>query len=271
MDCFLVAIINSCPMPAPPNKTEALWERFVTTLKDQDLLSLPVMEAQSCYLLTRRAFSRSLVLVLDDNFYYQSMRYEVYQLARKYSLGFCQLFIDCPLETCLQRNGQRPRALPPRIIHLMLRKIEKPNPEKNAWERNSLIIQSPACSSEASLEVADFFLAALENPVRNVEDNWGQKEADRIICSTNVLHQVDQTLRRILSQTMKEAKGELVLPYNLKLLAEELNKLRAELLEDLRQGSSKKCLCFQQTTSTDVIALFQDEKDKIVQKYLSQH
>ncbi|XP_045147421.1 L-seryl-tRNA(Sec) kinase isoform X2 [Echinops telfairi] len=175
MDCFLVAIINSCPMPAPPNKTEALWERFVTTLKDQDLLSLPVMEAQSCYLLTRRAFSRSLVLVLDDNFYYQSMRYEVYQLARKYSLGFCQLFIDCPLETCLQRNGQRPRALPPRIIHLMLRKIEKPNPEKNAWERNSLIIQSPACSSEASLEVADFFLAALENPVRNVEDNWGQK------------------------------------------------------------------------------------------------
>lgn len=33
------------------------------------------------------------------------------------------------------------------------------------------------------------------------------QETDRIICSTNVLHQADQTLRRIVSQTMKEAKG----------------------------------------------------------------
>ena len=35
------------------------------------------------------------------------------------------------------------------------------------------------------------------------------QETDRIICSTSVLHQADQTLRRIVSQTMKEAKGRL--------------------------------------------------------------
>lgn len=65
------------------------------------------------------------------------------------SLGFCQLFLDCSLETCLQRNGQRPRPLPAETIHLMGRKIEEPNPEKNAWEHNSLTIQSPACASKA--------------------------------------------------------------------------------------------------------------------------
>ncbi|XP_012925433.1 L-seryl-tRNA(Sec) kinase isoform X1 [Heterocephalus glaber] len=266
LECFLMALINGCQMSAPSNKTEAMWEDFITCLKDQDLIISAALEAQPFYLLAKTAVSRPLVLVLDDNFYYQSMRYEVYQLARKYSLGFCQLFLDCPLETCLQRNGQRPQAVPTEIIRLMGRKIERPNPEKNAWEHNSLIIGSPAHSSEANLEVADLLLTALENPVKYVEDNIEQKETDRIICSANIFHKADQTLRRIVSETMKEAKDEQVLPNNLKLLAEELNKLKAEILEDLRQGK----LCFQQTTGiSDVISFFCNEKDNIVQKYFS--
>lgn len=62
---------------------------------------------------------------------------------------------------------------------------------------------------------------------------------------------------------------EQVLPHNLKLLAEELNKLKAEFLEDLKQGN-KKYLCFQQTIDiSDVISFFHYEKDNIVQKYFS--
>ncbi|XP_010951264.1 L-seryl-tRNA(Sec) kinase [Camelus ferus] len=269
LENFLLAVINGCQMSAPPNRTEAMWEDFITSLKDQDLISSAAPEAPSHYLLTKTAVSRPLFLILDDNFYYQSMRYEVYQLARKYSLGFCQVFLDCSLETCLQRNGQRPQPLPAETIHLMGSKIERPNPEKNAWEHNSLTLQSPACSSEASLKLTDLLLTALENPIKYVEDNVEQKETDRIICSTNILHQVDQTLRRAVSQTMKEAKDEQLLPYKLKLLAEELNKLKAEFLEDLRQGN-KKYLCFRETIDlSDVISFFHYEKDNIVQKYFS--
>ncbi|XP_005402009.1 PREDICTED: L-seryl-tRNA(Sec) kinase [Chinchilla lanigera] len=266
LECFLMAVVNRCQMSAPPNRTESMWEDFVTCLKDQDLIISAALEAQPVYLVAETAISRPLVLVLDDNFYYQSMRYEVYQLARKYSLGFCQLFLDCPLETCLQRNGQRPQVLPADTIHQMERKIERPNPEKNAWEHNSLTVQSPVHLSEASLEVVDLLLTSLENPVKYVEENMEQKETDRIICSTNVFHKADQTLRRIVSETMKEAKDEQVLPNNLKQLAEELNKLKSEILEDLRQGK----LCFQQTTDlSDVVSFFCDEKDNIVQKYFS--
>ncbi|XP_049552741.1 L-seryl-tRNA(Sec) kinase isoform X1 [Orcinus orca] len=207
LEYFFLAVINGCQMSAPPSRTEAMWEDFLTCLKDQDLISSSALEAQSHYLLTKTAVSRPLLLILDDNFYYQSMRYEVYQLARKYSLGFCQLFLECSLETCLQRNGQRPLPVPAETIHLMGSKIEKPNPEKNAWEHNSLTIQSPACTSEARLKLTDLLLTALENPIKYVEENVEQKETDRIICSTNILHQADQTLRRIVSQTMKEAKG----------------------------------------------------------------
>uniref|UniRef100_G1PDV7 Phosphoseryl-tRNA kinase n=1 Tax=Myotis lucifugus TaxID=59463 RepID=G1PDV7_MYOLU len=190
---------------APPGGTEALWEALVTC-RGQALLP-PASEGVSHCLPTPTTASGPLLLILDDNFYYRSMRYEVYQLARKYSLGFCQLFLDCPLETCVQRNGQRPGALPAETIRLMRGKMEEPNPEKNAWEHNSLTVRSPACSAAASPELTGLLLAALENPVNRVEDNAEQKETDRIICSTNTLHQADQTLRRIVSETMKEAKG----------------------------------------------------------------
>ncbi|XP_021023367.1 L-seryl-tRNA(Sec) kinase [Mus caroli] len=270
LECFLVAVISGAQMSAPPNRTEAVWEDFIACLKSQDLMIFPTaLEAQPCHLLAKPAVSRPLFLVLDDNFYYQSMRYEVYQLARKYSLGFCQLFLDCPLETCLKRNGERSQPLPDETIQLMGRKIEKPNPEKNAWEHNSLIIQSSACSLEASLEVTGLLLTALENPVKCVEDNTEQKETDRIICSANILHKADEALRRTVSQTMREAKDEQIPLNNLKDLAEELNKLKADVLEDLRQGN-RKYLHFQQTTDlSDIISSFCKERDTIVQKYFS--
>lgn len=83
LEYFLLAVMNGCHMAAPPNRTEAMWEDFITCLKDQDLISSAAPEAQHCYLLTKTALFRPLLLILDDNFYYQSMRYEVYQLARK--------------------------------------------------------------------------------------------------------------------------------------------------------------------------------------------
>ncbi|XP_012579248.1 PREDICTED: L-seryl-tRNA(Sec) kinase [Condylura cristata] len=271
LEYFLNGATGGGQMSVPPTRTEVMWEAFTACLKDQDLISSAAAEARPSYPLTKTAMSRPLLLILDDNFYYQSMRYEVYQLARKYSLGFCQVFLDCALETCLERNGQRPRAVPAETIHLMGGKIEKPHPEKNGWEHNSLMIHSAACSSETSSQLTDLLQTALENPVKRVEDNVEQKETDRVICSTSLLHQADQTLRRIVSQTMKEAKDEQVPPYNLKLLAEELNKLKAEFLEDLRQGN-KKYLCFQQITDIPgIIPFFHHEKDNIVHKYFSKH
>ncbi|KFZ48600.1 L-seryl-tRNA(Sec) kinase, partial [Podiceps cristatus] len=153
------------------------------------------------------AASRPLYLILDDNFYYQSMRYEVYQLARKYSLSFCQLFLECPLECCLQRNRLRSHPLPDQTIYLMARKIEMPDLKKNAWERNSLILKSVDCTSEDNEEIISLLATALENPVKQTEENTDQKEADRAICAASTVHRADQTCRRIISQAMKDAKG----------------------------------------------------------------
>ncbi|OXB82573.1 UNVERIFIED_CONTAM: hypothetical protein H355_005828 [Colinus virginianus] len=199
----------AAPEPGPPS-----WGRFVSRCAEQGLL--PGRSGGNG--------ARPLCLVLDDNFYYRSMRYEVFQLARKYSLGFCQLFLECPLELCLHRNRLRDRPVPEETVRRMAQRMEAPEPEKNPWERHSLILSCSACAPEEHCDV-------------------GLPEA-----SLNVL------------------------PSEMRGLAEELNKLKAEVLEDVRQGSRLEGESGQHDPSFDpaasVLCSFQREATNVVNKYI---
>ncbi|NXA50967.1 PSTK kinase, partial [Nothocercus julius] len=266
LEHFLQALTSGGPLSAPAGCSEAAWERFIACCRGQGLLSSPAPEAGDCHYLANAAASRPLYFILDDNFYYQSMRYEVYQLARKYSLSFCQIFLECPLEQCLQRNRLRSDPLPDETISQMARKIEMPDLDNNAWEKNSLILKSSECALEYNLQIIDLLANVLENPVKQNEENTEQKEVDRAICSASTVHQADKTCRRIISQAMKDAKDKNVHPSEMKSLAEELNKLKAEFLEDLRQGSHLKSQSSDPVTS--VTSSFQYEATTIVNKYI---
>ncbi|KAG7256438.1 hypothetical protein CRUP_002867 [Coryphaenoides rupestris] len=94
-----------------------------------------------------------MLLLLDDNFYYPSMRYEVYQLARKCSLGFCQVFLDCSVQSCTRRNQERANPLPTDVILAMSKRLEPPNPQKNPWERNSITLNNSEHLSEMEMRL----------------------------------------------------------------------------------------------------------------------
>ncbi|NXS07423.1 PSTK kinase, partial [Neodrepanis coruscans] len=236
------------------------WERLLRCCRREGLLDTGSPEWEC------GATARPLCLLLDDNFYYQSMRYELYQLARKYSLGFCQLFLECPLECCLQRNGLRSDPVPEQTIHLMARKIEMPDPEKNAWEQNSLILRSSEHISEDNEQIMNLLATALANPVRPNQEDPEQKEAARAICAASAAHQADQTCRRVISQAMKDARDKNIPASEMKSLAEELNKLKAGFLEDLRQGKTLKTQYSDLATS--VTSSFQQEATNVVNKYI---
>lgn len=63
-----------------------------------------------------------------------------------------------------------------------------------------------------------------------------------------------------------------VLPSEMKSLAEELNKLKADFLEDLRQGNNLKTqICTQNQCSdpaTSLISSFQHEAANVANKYI---
>ncbi|XP_042661475.1 L-seryl-tRNA(Sec) kinase [Tyto alba] len=267
LERLLRALLGEGPLPAAPPPA---WGRLLRCCRRQGLLPPAGGRAGAGRDRTPAATPGPLYLVLDDNFYYRSMRYEVYQLARKYSLSFCQLFLECPLECCLQRNRLRSHPLPDQTIYLMARKIEMPDLKKNAWEQNSLILNSSDCTLEDNEQIISLLATALENPVKQIEENTEQKEADRAICAASTLHQADQTCRRIISQAMKDAKDKNIPPSELKSLAEELNKLKTEFLEDLRQGNNlKKQICVQNSDpATSVVSSFQHEATSVVNKYI---
>ncbi|NWW54555.1 PSTK kinase, partial [Pedionomus torquatus] len=262
LERFLRALVIGEPPPSPSAAAQEGWERFLASCRGQGLLDPGGSPAAA----------RPLYLILDDNFYYQSMRYEVYQLARKYSLSFCQLFLDCPLECCLQRNRLRSHPVPEQTICLMARKLEMPDLKKNAWERNSLILKSLDCTLEDEYRIISLLATALENPVKHNEENPEEKEADRAICAASAIHQADGTCRRIVSRAMKDAKDKNLPPREMKSLAEELNKLKAEFLEDLRRGNNwKNQISIENQYSASpasVTSAFQQEASNVVNKYI---
>lgn len=85
LERFLQALVTGEPLSVPPAAGQPGWERFLACCRGQGLLAPQERHGGPE---TPAATAGPLYLILDDNFYYQSMRYEVYQLARKcnYSL-----------------------------------------------------------------------------------------------------------------------------------------------------------------------------------------
>lgn len=179
--------------------------------------------------------SAPVVFLLDDNFYYPSMRSEVYQLARKYTLGFCQLFLTCDLETCLRRNQSRARPVPSEVMEEMERRLEPPNPERNTWEKNSVKLDTThGLPTNDIQKVLDLILFALKNPLSPIENNTEQKEADRVKCANSVVHQADQACRKLISEAMRTTRDNQAPSSTMRSLVSELNELKSKFLQDLK-------------------------------------
>ncbi|KAM9336885.1 L-seryl-tRNA(Sec) kinase [Symphorus nematophorus] len=214
----------SAELPSSCQINSAAWEQCLQALLQPEALD------------RSQADREPILLLLDDNFYYPSMRYEVYQLARKYSLGFCQVYLHCDLESCISRNQSRSEPIPTEVILDMVKRLESPNPQKNSWEKNSISLNTTDNLSKCDIQrVRDLISSALSNPLSPVEDNTEQTEADRLKCATSVVHQADQACRRLISEAMKTARENQVPPEHMKSLAAQLNESKSTFLHNLRK------------------------------------
>ncbi|XP_016403572.1 L-seryl-tRNA(Sec) kinase-like, partial [Sinocyclocheilus rhinocerous] len=216
-----------------------------------------------------------LVVLLDDNFYYQSMRYQIQQLARKYGVGFCQVFLQCPLHVCLQRNRCRSQPVPDDVLLQMCERMEPPNEIRNPWEQQSLTLDSTDGIADGHVQkLMDLLASALENPLSPVQDESLQKEADRRICASSVLHQADQTCRRLVSQALTSAREGQASPDVLKALAKALNELKTVFLQELKKDVLHRVSVFpeepvdMEKLLMDVSAAFQRHSHEIVSKHV---
>uniref|UniRef100_A0A8D3BRF2 Phosphoseryl-tRNA kinase n=1 Tax=Scophthalmus maximus TaxID=52904 RepID=A0A8D3BRF2_SCOMX len=270
----------------------AAWERCIHLLLQQPGASDPSPSDRA-----------PLVFLLDDNFYYPSMRYEVYQLARKYSLGFCQVYLHCDLESCISRNQSRPEPVPTEVIQEMVKRLEPPDPQRNSWEAQSISLNTADGSSKCDIQrVTELISSALRNPLSPVEDNTEQKEADRLKCATSVVHQADQACRRLVSEAMRTARGRLMGPINIthftnshpclmiilspqlsenqassehmRSMAAQLNESKAAFLRHLREQLLRETSFAQEDVDVErvvkrAVDVFDREKEEILLRVLN--
>ncbi|NP_001121470.1 L-seryl-tRNA(Sec) kinase [Xenopus tropicalis] len=269
LEHLIVALLNSSALAPPHGTSDGTWHRFVGCLQEQGLISSSGSSVETGTHSVKIPENDEVCLVLDDNFYYQSMRYEVYQLARKHSLGFCQIYLHCPVESCLLRNKGRPVSIPEGTIWLMDKKIQKPNPEKNSWEQNSLVLHSAQLIKADDPRIIKLVNQAMANPLRPLQENLEIKDKDRAITAASILHQADQSIRRFISETMRRVKGA-VSAQEMKVVAQELQSAKSEFLEDLKKSLSEKGI--QPTTersAATIVSLFKEQTDHIVQPFLT--
>lgn len=151
----------------------------------------------------------------------------------------------------------------------MERKIEKPNPEKNTWEENSLILDSSGGGIVDDTRINDLLSRALENPVQPPDDDNEERERDREICSASLIHQADQSLRRLISETMQTVKGSAA-NQDIKRIAQELQCVKSKALEQLRQNIAVQTVLLDKDRRFNVESYFTEEKKRILQPYLCQ-
>uniref|UniRef100_A0A1B0AJA2 Phosphoseryl-tRNA kinase n=1 Tax=Glossina pallidipes TaxID=7398 RepID=A0A1B0AJA2_GLOPL len=196
-------------------------EHAAETLKGFPKLSLNLTDNNEDY-----------VIICDDNHFYRSMRYKLYQMARRYTLSFAQIYFECDLSKALERNRSRPASsrLPPEIIDGMHKKLECPKPNI-AFERNTLILRDYQANTIDCL-VLPFLTNSFANPLKPFERMAVKSPGDQ-----SVVHQLDILIRKRINQLITDISDRDKRRDRAKFLNSQRKHLLNEFTQELSQPS----------------------------------
>eukprot|EP00933_Yihiella_yeosuensis_P041726 TRINITY_DN3612_c1_g5_i2.p1 TRINITY_DN3612_c1_g5~~TRINITY_DN3612_c1_g5_i2.p1 ORF type:complete len:327 (-),score=73.61 TRINITY_DN3612_c1_g5_i2:187-1167(-) len=186
-----------------------------------------------------------LIVLLDDNMYYRSMRKQWYHFARKKGYIYRQVFLESPKQVCLERNRGRPASgqVPDFSIEHMAEVFEWPKETGTSWEAVKPITFSLDSSTTSTDLQVDTFVKHFDNtgsspPAEVEEDFWKalpEEEAESTEAQVqNDVHNCDVALRRIVSRALAQAPKELGSQKS--VLAKEWGARKAALAKSITAG-----------------------------------
>lgn len=172
------------------------------------------------------------ILIIDDNFYYTSMRYEYYKLAVELQCSYMNICIrpNCDVDTLVQRNANRLGVdrVDEETLRRMYNHFEYPS---DSWE-----LQFSQVASEFGipdlvklighnrLKFEQFMSDKLDlNSYKAHLAEIAQKS------SANLIHQCDLALRKRVSECLKKTRIESRVD-----MASRLARVKIEVMEELR-------------------------------------
>jgi len=154
-----------------------------------------------------------MVILLDDNMYYRSMRKQWYHFARDRNCAFHQLFLQAPQEICLARNAQRDgsQQVPEFSIHHMAETFEWPQIGGSSWEAKASVSTLLDSSNTDTCSQVDTFVASWLHPEsigfwaplvpEEIEQDHAEVQSDA--------HECDVALRRVVSRALASIPRDL--------------------------------------------------------------
>jgi len=192
-----------------------------------ELLNFSVAEAKKTM--------KPVVFLIDDNMQYRGMRYEYYQLAKKFCTAFCIVSVTCPFETCCSRNENRCQstAVAVKSMQKLRAQIEPPGSTNAHWEKRVVVIDtSTGLLSSVENLVTPLITDALLNPEKDKpEPDEGLAAQSREINVKSLSHQADLILRK-LNKTF--IQSDVTIGTNsIKQKALRLTQAKKQILNDL--------------------------------------
>lgn len=194
-------------------------ESLITKLKGNSSFNIYEIEILNYknYFLTN---NKQILIILDDNHYFKSMRYKVIQLCRRYELGYFQIYFQVDLNTAKSRNQQREAPIPNEIIEKMSCQLEPPS-----LLEKIITIKADDASLCIISKIVQEQLTSPQMLVKSIKKH--------AVNPSTIHHQIDIILRKEITYRITIDK---VCSNNVKILAELLNCRRRNVLQDIKSG-----------------------------------
>ncbi|XP_013117133.2 L-seryl-tRNA(Sec) kinase [Stomoxys calcitrans] len=202
--------------------------------------------------------SRQLLIVCDDNNYYASMRYKLFQIARKFCISYGQIYFECNLATTMERNASRDASvrIPENVFHKMVLNLECPDVQKNYWEENTFTLHTEDCLKQQFIfsNIIRFLNKLFDNPLKPTEAN--SKHAPT---KQSLVHDLDLVMRKRIGSSVNA-----IAKCNKGRLAFELNNKRKEILKEFQDNTEDEVSDFHK-----YLGLFEESLEGIETTFLN--
>ena len=177
------------------------------------------------------------ILVIEDNFYYSSMRHRYRQIAQRAQIGFAAIHLHSTLSVALQRNQRRhptQRVTDLSLEHIYAKYEHSPEDLRVDTTERGLTIShlrrvlrriEQACDEPEPL------------PSSIVDEEQRRRATE--INQTNLTYQLDQRLRKFISTHLNDEfsrNAKFQKTREKKLYAERINEQRQRFLEMIKHG-----------------------------------
>jgi len=158
-------------------------------------------------------------IIVDDTNYYNSMRRDLINIAKKHNKNYAIIYLKAPLDILIKRNIERGEKIPNEVIKKMYEKFDEPG-KKYKWDEPFLVIDTTKDINFDEIS-KKLIKKSKEIPKFHVEDENKNKD-------DNIINKIDKETRKIVSEFIKSNKFG-------KDKIKEIVELRKEFLKRIKK------------------------------------